>query len=127
MACRILMGRWVVRCAGGDTTAKGRAESERKRHKQQHAPSHTQPTATVSFASLPSNLHSMSLRQLRSVWCEPRDPHTNEEALCSLSRRPPLCSAAHGFVPKGDSTDEVIAELEHRLYSGSEDAPLMLE
>eukprot|EP00966_Prymnesium_polylepis_P325823 7381766-Prymnesium_polylepis.1 len=57
----------------------------------------------VSAASLPSNLHSMSLRQLKSV------------------------CAAHGLVPAGETTDEVIAELERALYGGTEAAPLLLE
>ncbi|KAJ1623659.1 hypothetical protein T492DRAFT_883169 [Pavlovales sp. CCMP2436] len=55
-----------------------------------------------SAASLPDNLHSLSLRQLKDV------------------------CAAHGFTPKGKSTDAVIKELEARRFSG-EDAVLLLE
>ncbi|KAL1515358.1 hypothetical protein AB1Y20_001987 [Prymnesium parvum] len=78
--------------------------------KKRHKRSDDQPTASpagrriaVSAASLPSNIHSMSLRQLRSV------------------------CAAHGFVPKGDTTEALIAELEQSLYEGTEDAPLLLD
>lgn len=99
------------------------------------ASSSSQGRRPISAASLPSNLHSMSLKQLRSVWCvagmacggrgrrgiRPHDP--SRTPVCPL----PAHSAAHGFVPSGETTDAVIAELEQGLYAGTEAAPLLLE
>ena len=61
------------------------------------------PRPRLSAASLPSNLHSLSLSQLRSV------------------------CASHGMLVKGATTEAVIAEIEAVLYSGTEAAPLLLE
>jgi hypothetical protein len=51
-------------------------------------------TAAPTAASLPTNLHSLSLSQLRDV------------------------CAAHGFAPKGKTTDALIRELETRQFAG---------
>lgn len=77
---------------GGGTAPRGKARAG-------GAGSASAPTA----ASLPANLHSLSLKQLRDV------------------------CAAHGFVPKGRSTDAVIAELEGRRFAGEEAEVLLLE
>ena len=61
------------------------------------------PARRLSAESLPSNLHSLSLGQLRAV------------------------CAAHGMVPRGTSTADVIAEIETALYTGTEAAPMLLE
>lgn len=53
--------------------------------------------------TLPSNLHSLSLSQLKAV------------------------CASHGMIAKGTSCPEVIAEIEKALYKGTEVAPLLLE
>ena len=67
------------------------------------ATSGSAPARRLSAESLPSNLHSLSLRQLRAV------------------------CAAHGMVPRGTSTAAVIAEIEAALYTGTEAAPMLLE
>jgi len=56
----------------------------------------------ISAAALPSNLHSMSLPQLRAV------------------------CAANGLTPRGDSTSDLIHQLEAAAYAG-EEAVLLLE
>ena len=53
--------------------------------------------------TLPSNLHSQSLAQLKAV------------------------CASHGMVAKGKTKADVISEMEAALYSGTEAAPLLLE
>ena len=55
----------------------------------------------LSAASLPSNLHTMSVRQLKAV------------------------CAAHGLVAQGGSSDEIIRQLEAHVYGGHE--PMLLE
>ena len=57
----------------------------------------------LSAESLPSNLHSLSLSQLKAV------------------------CASHGMVASGETTSDVIAEIEAALYQGTEAAPLLLE
>ena len=61
------------------------------------------PAPRLCAESLPSNLHSLSLSQLKSV------------------------CASHGMIAKGGSTAEVIAEIEAALYKGTDAAPLLLE
>ena len=60
------------------------------------------PRGGFTLDSLPANLHSMSLAQLRAV------------------------CAAHGVVAVGESVDEVIAHLEREALRDG-DAPLRLE
>lgn len=74
--------------SGGATRVQGRAGGR---------------AAAPSAGTLPDNLHSLSLRQLRDV------------------------CAAHGFTPKGRSTDAVIHELESRRFAGAEAEALLLE
>ena len=63
----------------------------------------TSARARLSAESLPSNLHGLSLAQLRSV------------------------CASHGMVARGHTAADVIAEIESALYEGTEAAPLLLE
>ena len=58
--------------------------------------------AKVSMDSLPNNLHTMSLGQLKAV------------------------CASHGMIAKGTTCAEVIGELEAACYEGTEAAPAML-
>ena len=61
------------------------------------------PAKRLRKETLPDNLHSLSLAQLKSV------------------------CAAHGFIAKGETTAAVIADIEGRLYKGTDAAPLLLE
>ena len=56
----------------------------------------------MSAESLPNNLHTLSLGQLKAV------------------------CASHGMIAKGTTCAEVIAELEAACYEGTEAAPAML-
>ena len=58
-------------------------------------------TSGISAASLPANLHGMSVRQLKAV------------------------CAAHGIVPEGSTSGDLIHQLESAAYS--KDEPMLLE
>ena len=62
-----------------------------------------EPRPVLKAESLPSNLHSLSLAQLKAV------------------------CASHGMLAKGSTTGEVIAEIEAALWRGTDAAPLLLE